>query len=81
MFPWHAMGHSAHLVDIWQRERQITDALESFALVVRAITYQAGIVLPDLDRRTPPVSSRVPRGGRDQRWRGALPPLVVELTA
>ena len=75
------MGHSAHRVEIWQRERQVTDALESFALVIRAVTFQAGIPLPDLDRPVPPESWRVRRGGRDQRWRGALPATVVELTA
>jgi hypothetical protein len=75
------MGYSGHRVELWERERQITDALESFALVIRAVAYQAGITLPDLDRRVPPESWRVRRAGRDQRWRGALPATVVELTA
>jgi hypothetical protein len=81
MLPWDAMGYSAHRVEIWQRERQITDVLEVFALVVRAVTAHAGITQSDLDRRTAPESWRLRRSGRDQRWRGALSPMVVELTA
>ena len=65
----------------WQRERQVTDALELVALFVRAIAATAGVALADLERRALPASAGLRYRGPDQRWRGVLPQVVADVAA